>query len=98
VAGVKVVPKDVLLHPVLTEKSMSAIDGTKVQDFKDGNRLEFVVRRDATKAEIKVAFEKLFEAKVTKVNTRITKNGKHAVIKLAEGFDARDIGMRIGIF
>lgn len=94
----KTAPKEIILYPYLTEKSLSAIDGTKAQDFKDGNKLEFIVRKDATKREIKEAFEKLFEAKVVKVNTRIMKEGKHAVITLAEGYDARDIGMRIGIF
>jgi len=95
---VKVAPKEVILYPYLTEKSLRAIDGSKVQDFKDGNKLEFLVRKDATKREIKEAFEKLFEAKVEKINTRVMKDGKHAIIKVAEGYDARDIGMRIGIF
>ncbi|MCK5548391.1 MAG: 50S ribosomal protein L23 [Thermoplasmata archaeon] len=94
----KAAPKEIIISPYLTEKGLSAIDGTKSQDFKDGNKLEFLVRRDATKKEIKEAFEKLFEAKVAKVNVKITKEGKHAIIKVAEGYDARDIGMRIGIF
>jgi large subunit ribosomal protein L23 len=98
VETVKVAPKEILLSPHLTEKSLRAIDGSKIQDYKDSNKLEFIVRRDATKKQIKDAFEELFEAKVVKVNTRIEKDGKHAIIKLAEGYDARDIGMRIGIF
>lgn len=88
----------ILLHPYVTEKSMNAIDGTPSQDLKDGNRIEFIVKRDANKAEIKEAFEKAFDVKVEKVYTRIRKDGKHAIIKLAEGEDAKDLSMRIGIF
>lgn len=89
---------EILLHPYVTEKSMNAIDGTPAQDLKDGNRIEFIVKRNATKPQIKEAFEKVFEVKVEKVYTRITKEGKHAIIKLAEGEDAKDLSMRIGIF
>ena len=88
----------ILLHPYVTEKSMNAIDGTPAQDLKDGNRIEFIVKRTATKPQIKEAFEKIFEVKVEKVYTRIAKEGKHAIIKLAEGEDAKDLSMRIGIF
>ncbi|MFQ5884473.1 MAG: 50S ribosomal protein L23 [Thermoplasmata archaeon] len=88
----------ILLHPYVTEKSMNAIDGTPAQDLKDGNRIEFIVKRDATKTEIKEAFEKTFKVKVEKVYTRIRKEGKHAIVKLAEGEDAKDLSMRIGIF
>lgn len=89
---------DILLHPYVTEKSMNAIDGTPAQDLKDGNRIEFVVKRVATKSQIREAFEKTFDVKVEKVYTRIMKDGKHAIIKLAEGEDAKDLSMRIGIF
>lgn len=90
--------RTVLLHPYVTEKTMNAMSGTPAQDLKDGNRLEFIVRRDATKAEIKKAFEERFEAKVEKVNVKVMKDGKHAIIKLKEGYSAEEIGMRIGIF
>jgi large subunit ribosomal protein L23 len=89
---------EILLHPYVTEKSMNAIDGTPTQDLKDGNRIEFVVKMDATKPDIKEAFETTFNVKVDKVYTRIRKDGKHAIIKLAEGEDAKDLSMRIGIF
>jgi len=90
--------KAVLLHPYVTEKAMNAMSGTKGQNLTDGNRLEFLVRRDATKAEIKKAFEVRFEVKVDRVNVRVMKDGKHAIIKLKEGYSAEEIGMRIGIF
>ena len=91
-------PHDILLHPYVTEKTMNAIEGTAPLNFKDGNRLEFLVRRDATKKEIKEAFEELYEVKVEKVNTRICKDGKHAIIKLTDEYDAKEISMRIGVF
>jgi large subunit ribosomal protein L23 len=90
--------KPVILHPYVTEKTMNSMSGTPVQDLKDGNRLEFVVRMDASKPEIKKAFEERFEAKVDKINIKVSKDGKHAIIKLKEGYSAEEIGMRIGIF
>lgn len=80
----------VLMHPYVTEKTLNHMEM--------GNRLEFIVHRDATKHQIKKAFESLYEAKVAKVNTLILKDGKHAIIKLAEPGKAEEIGMRIGIF
>lgn len=83
-------PYKVLFHPYVTEKTMFQME--------DGNKLEFVVRREATKEEIKRAFEELFEVKVESVNTKITRHGKRAVIKLTPEYSAEDVGMRIGIF
>ncbi len=52
---------DVILKPVLTEKSMNAMAEKKYT---------FLVHPDATKSQIKEAVEKMFEgAKVEKVNT-----------------------------
>ncbi|QLH75354.1 MAG: 50S ribosomal protein L23 [Methanomassiliicoccales archaeon] len=90
--------KDVLLHPFVTEKTMNYMTGTASQDYKDGNKLEFIVDRKATKADIKKAFEERFQVKVSKVWTKTSKDGKHAIVKLAEGYSAEDIGMRIGVF
>ena len=91
-------PQDILLHPYVTEKTLNLMSGTPAQDSKDGNRIEFVVRRNATKPQIKEAFEKQFEVKVEKVYTFIRKDGKHAIIKLKPEFSAEEIGMRIGVF
>ncbi len=91
-------PRPVLLTPYITEKSMNHISGTSIQSNTDGNRLEFIVRRDATKPEIKAAFERRYEVDVEKVNTRIEKDGKHAIIKLTSEFSAEEVGMRLGIF
>ncbi|HEY7588003.1 MAG TPA: 50S ribosomal protein L23 [Thermoplasmata archaeon] len=91
-------PHDILLHPYVTEKTLNMLQGTPAQDLKDGNRLEFLVHDKATKAEIKKAFEDLFEAKVARVNTFVRRDGKHAIVKLKEGYSAEEIGMRIGVF
>lgn len=89
---------DVLIKPYVTEKSLNLMNGTPVQKFKDGNKIEFLVARDADKEDIKTAFEERFEVKVEKVWTKVTKKGKRATILLAEGYSAEDIGMRIGVF
>jgi len=83
-------PYDIINHPYVTEKTMNLME--------KNNALEFVVRRNASKEQIKKAIEKMFEAKVMTVNTRITKGGKHAIVKFMPEFKAEDIGMRIGIF
>ena len=51
---------DVILAPVITEKSSMA---------SESNQVVFKVRRDATKPEIKAAIEQLFKVKVLSVNT-----------------------------
>ncbi len=90
--------KMVILHPYVTEKTMNQMSGTPTQDLTDGNRLEFVVRRDATKEQVRREFEDRFEAKVEKINVKNTKHGKRAIIKLTKEYSAEEIGMRIGIF
>ncbi len=91
-------PNLILLHPYVTEKTMNFLEGTAIQNLKDGNRLEFIVRREATKKQIKEAFEALYEVKVAKVNTYIQKDGKHAIIKLRPDFHAEEVAMRIGVY
>jgi large subunit ribosomal protein L23 len=83
-------PYKIIFHPFVTEKTMNFME--------NNNALEFVVRRDASKTIIKKAVEQMFDVKVQDVNTRITKHGKHAIVKFMPEFKAEDIGMRIGIF
>ena len=83
-------PYDIIMMPWITEKAMEA--------RTSGNRLEFIVRRSATKAEIASAVEILFDAEVAKVNVRNTKNGKLASVKLAERYFADEAAMRLGAF
>ena len=90
---------DVILAPVITEKSSMA---------SEHNQVVFKVRRDATKPEIKAAVEKLFKVKVLAVNTILRKGKtkrfrglpgkqqdvKRAIVRLAEG-DKIDVTSRI---
>jgi large subunit ribosomal protein L23 len=82
--------RDVLIAPVVSEKSYGLLDN---------NKYTFVVHPDANKTEIKIAVEKVFNVKVTSVNTlnrpgkaRRTARGigrrkdtKRAIVSLAEG-------------
>ena len=63
----------------------------------DENKLEFNVARTASKPEIKAAIKELFQVKVAQVNTRITKDGKLAIIKLTPEYSAEDLSNRLGI-
>lgn len=56
------------------------------------NYLTLIVDRSANKRMIKEAVEKLYGVKVVKVNTMIDRQGlKKAYVRLAEGYNARDI-------
>jgi len=82
--------RDVLLAPVVSEKTYSLLDE---------NKYTFLVHPDANKTEIKIAVEKVFGVKVTAVNTinrkgktRRTRNGvgkrkdtKRAIVSVAPG-------------
>jgi len=66
---------DLILAPVITEKATIA---------SDSNQFVFKVRREATKPQIKAAIEKLFDVKVTAVNTLVRK-GKSKVFRGMRG-------------
>ncbi len=84
-------PHDVVSHPFVTEKTMGLMERE--------NKLVFIVRRTATKAAIKTAIERLFDAKVMSVNCKIGTDGrKQAIIRFHPDTKAEDIGTRIGIF
>ena len=59
-------PRDVLLAPVISEKSYGLLDE---------NQYTFVVLPEANKTQIKQAVEAVFQVKVTGVNT-INRQGK----------------------
>jgi large subunit ribosomal protein L23 len=83
-------PRDILLRPVVSEKSYGLLDEGKYT---------FVVAPDANKTQIKQAVEEVFRVKVTGVNTlnrqgkrRRTRFGwgkrvdtKRAIVTLVEG-------------
>jgi len=82
--------RDILIAPVVSEKSYNLLDD---------NKYTFIVHPDANKTEIKIAVEKVFGVKVTAVNTqnrkgkvRRTRNGvgkrkdiKRAIVSVAAG-------------
>jgi len=59
-------PRDILISPVISEKSYGLLDEDKYT---------FVVRPDANKTQIKIAVEKVFGVKVAGVNT-LNRQGK----------------------
>ena len=83
-------PNEIIIKPYVTEKTLMAIEKE--------NKLTFIVVKNATKAQVKQAVEKLFNVKVEQVNINITKYGKKAVVKLKKEYSAEEIGTRIGIF
>jgi large subunit ribosomal protein L23 len=68
-------PRDVLLAPVISEKSYGLIDE---------NKYTFLVHPDANKTQIKIAVEKVFNVKVTSVNT-LNRQGKRKRTRLGYG-------------
>ena len=93
-------PFDIILMPWITEKTLEArrVSDPDIGFLQNNNRIEFIVHRDSTKAQIKMAVEELFDVKVAKVNTRITITGKHASVRLAEGYDAEEAALKLGAF
>ena len=83
-------PRDILLRPVISEKSYGLLDE---------NKYTFVVRPDANKTQIKIAVEQVFNVRVLDVNTLNRqgkrkrtrsgfgrrKNTKRAIVSLAPG-------------
>ena len=83
-------PRDVILQPVVSEKSYGLLDQ---------NKYTFLVHPDANKTQIKIAIQQIFNVRVLKVNTinrqgkrRRTRHGwgkrkdtKRAIVTLAEG-------------
>jgi large subunit ribosomal protein L23 len=83
-------PRDILLSPVISEKSYGLLDE---------NKYTFEVAPDANKTQIKIAVEAVFDVKVTGVNTlnrqgkrKRTRSGwgkrkdtKRAIVSVADG-------------
>ena len=89
-------PRDVILEPVVSEKSYDLI--------QDHNTYTFIVDRRTNKTEVRQAIEAIFDVKVVGVNTinrkgKLKRTGyvigkradtKRALVRLAEG-DSIDI-------
>lgn len=85
-------PRDIILAPVVSEKSYGLLET---------GRYTFLVHPDANKTQVKIAVEKIFDVKVTSVNTLNRQgkrkrnrrqstfgrrpNTKRAIVTLAEG-------------
>ena len=83
-------PWKVLMYPSLTEKSIANVEMQ--------NKLVFMIRGRATRANIKDAVESAFNVKVAKVNVVTTTKGKRkAYIKLGLEHSALDIATRLGM-
>ena len=93
-------PYSIIQMPWITEKTLEArrVSNEDGSYRENNNRIEFIVRREATKAQIKAAVEELLDVQVAKVNTKITITGKHASVRLAEGYDAEDAALKLGAF
>ena len=84
-------PRDIILEPVISEKSYDLIERS--------NTYTFVVEPRSNKTEIKQAIQEIFDVKVTSVNTQNRqgkvkrtgwvkgkrKNVKRALVTVAEG-------------
>jgi large subunit ribosomal protein L23 len=68
-------PRDVLLAPVISEKSYGLLDA---------NKYTFLVAKTANKTEIKIAVERVFGVKVTDVNT-VNREGKRKRTRFGYG-------------
>ncbi|WP_193103406.1 50S ribosomal protein L23 [Brachybacterium sp. FME24] len=68
-------PRDVLLAPVVSEKSYGLMDNGKYT---------FLVDAGANKTEIKIAVESIFDVKVSSVNT-INRQGKSRRTRFGTG-------------
>ena len=89
-------PRDIILAPVISEKSYSLIDD---------NVYTFLVHPDSNKTQIKIAIEKIFSVKVAAVNTANRQgkrkraragygkrnSTKRAIVTLAPGSKAIDL-------
>ncbi|MDD1674841.1 MAG: 50S ribosomal protein L23 [Methanomicrobiales archaeon] len=79
-----------LKYPFVTEKAMMLLERE--------NKLQFLVRREATKEDIKREIERAFEKEVTAVRTIMTMKGeKKAIISFSDEKAAEEILSRLGI-
>ncbi len=76
--NVKIKAYDIILSPVITEKSTLV---------SEANQVMFNVAKDASKPEIKQAVETLFNVKVKAVNTLVRK-GKRKVFRGRPGLQS----------
>jgi large subunit ribosomal protein L23 len=80
----------ILKYPFVTEKATMVLE-------KEG-KLQFLVRKEATKPEVKRAVEAAFDKEVTSVRTMMTMKGeKKAIVSFSDEKAAEEILSRLGI-
>lgn len=80
--------KTVLKYPLATEKSVGIVDRNNI--------ITYIVDSRASKTEIKKEFERNFSVKVKNINTiNLPNNAKKAFIKLAKGYNAADVAVKL---
>lgn len=78
----------ILKYPLATEKAVGMVDKL--------NTIIYITDFRATKSSIKKEFEKTFNVKVSSINTiNMPQNYKKAFIKLASGYRASDIAVKL---
>jgi len=87
----KMTPYRIVKYPLTTETAMKKIE--------DNNTLVFLVDRNATKNQIRLAISKLYDVKAAQVNTLIRNSDgeKKAYVRLTSDYDALDVANKIGI-
>jgi large subunit ribosomal protein L23 len=84
-------PYVIVSHPLVTEQTVASMDRDNV--------LVFIVKRTASKTEIKKAIEELYEVELVSVNTLVLLDGrKKAYVKLREEYLADEVATKIGVF
>jgi large subunit ribosomal protein L23 len=79
-----------LKYPFVTEKAMVLLENQ--------GKLQFLVRREATKGQIKREIEKAFDQKVRSVRTLMNTHGeKKAIVSFENEKAAEEILSRLGI-
>ena len=77
-------------YPVMTEVTNRILESE--------NKLVFMVSKSATKQDIKLAVEELYDVTVDQVNSAITPEGeKKAFVRLSPEYKAVDIAIKLGI-
>ena len=80
----------ILRYPFVTEKAMVLLENQ--------SKLQFLVRKEATKTQIRREIEKAFDQKVTRVRTLMNTHGeKKAIVSFENEKAAEEILSRLGI-
>jgi len=82
--------EEVIVRAVFSEKSLKLLE--------EQNTLTLIVRREASKPQIKEAVEKMLGVRVARVRTLITPRGeKKAYVKLSPEYNASEVASRLGL-